>query len=182
MTTQVYELGDVAAILGIEKSRVKNWTIGRPFSVQASLRASFGKGSRNLFGRNDVYCFALVERLIEVGAPVAAIQEMLEVVKPHLASDEFWKNPNWLLVNSTGRAALAYAVRFAAESSPNFKLQPHDEIGSFYGVNLRSLGVAVSKKIDIYRKQQMTSARLSVRKRTKGKMSVTPGSAKKKRT
>jgi hypothetical protein len=171
MSVQIFELADVAAILGIEKSRVKNWTIGRPFSVQASVRASFGKGSRNLFSRNDVYCFALVERLIGVGTPVAAIQQMLEVVKPHLASDDFWKDPNWLLVNHTGRAALAYAISFAAESSANFKLRPQDEIGCFYGVNLRLLGDATSKKIETYIHQQ-TSGRLSVRKTTRGKTAI----------
>ena len=171
MTVQIYELADVAAILGIEKSRVKNWTIGRPFSVQPSVRASFGKGSRNLFSRNDVYCFALVQRLVEAGTPVAAIQKMLDAVKPHLARDDFWKDQNWLFVNHTGRSALAYAVSWVVESSTNFHLQPQDETGCFYGVNLRSLGISVSKKIDTYR-QRMTSARSSIRKRTRGKISI----------
>jgi hypothetical protein len=173
MQIAVFELGEVAAILNLPTTRVKNWTIGRPFSVRPSIRASFGKGSRNLFSKNDVCCLALLERLIGAGASVADIQKMLEAVKPHLAGDDFWKNPNWLLVNRTGRAsfhaALAYAVSFTTESSANFKLQPEDEIGCFYGVNLQSLGEAVSIKIESFMQRQKTSCGLLARKASEGK-------------
>ena len=148
---QIYELGDIAAILGIEKSRVKSWTIGRPFSVRASVRASFGKGSRNLFSRQDVYCFALVHRLNEVGVPVAAIQGMLEKFRPYLLDDAFWKNSGWLFLKRTNRD-----VSYEGDFDPNefgylnIPIKPEDELVCSYAINLKPIADDVSARINVF--------------------------------
>ena len=127
MAIEVFELADVAAILGIEKSRVKYWTIGRPFSVQASVRASFGKGSRNLFSRNDIYCFALVKRLSDVGAPAKAIQDMLEKLAADVAEDAVWQEQRWLFLRRTNRD-VSFTLNFDPEPFGyiNVPIEPGD--------------------------------------------------------
>jgi len=164
---QIYELADVAAILGIAKSRVKNWTIGRPFSLRPSVRASFGKGSRNLFGENDLYCFALIQRLSDVGAPVAAIQSILDK-QWDLARDAFWEDQNWVVIKRQGHHS-SYEVNIAPESTFNVPLEPEDEVFCFYAVNLKSIVDTVSKKINMFRHRQTTPVRPRVKEGAKQK-------------
>ncbi len=59
----VFTLGEVAKVLSVPSSRIKNWTIGRPFHVAPSIVTGRGKGSRNLYSLEDVYFFALLNRL-----------------------------------------------------------------------------------------------------------------------
>lgn len=158
MELQIYELADIAAILDLEKSRVKNWTIGRPFSVHPSVRASFGKGSRNLFSRNDVYCFALVKRLNEIGAPVAAIQQMLQELSDDLAEETFWKDErDWLIIRRNGHGfSSKIDVYDDSFGYINIMLRREDEIVCSYGVNLTSIADATSAGIAGYFGRQTT--------------------------
>lgn len=176
MTIQIYELADIAALLGIEKSRVKNWTIGRPFSIQPSVRASFGKGSRNLFSRNDVYCFALVQRLSEAGAKSADIQGMLEKLKPNLTGDMFWKGGNWLSLKRTNRN-ISCEVTEGPQGIGyiNVPIEPEDEVVCSYGVNLKSIADHVSTKIEMFWHRQDPSGRLREKDPSGSRFRVKPG-------
>ena len=172
MELQIYELADIAAILGLEKARVKNWTIGRPFSVRPSIRASFGKGSRNLFSKNDVYCFALVKRLNEIGTPVEAIQQMLKGgYGAELAEDSSWWQDGgaWLIIERIGssyRIGIQITHKDAAYQTASVTLQPEDEVACCYAVNLKPFADAVSTRIDVFRSHH---EKLSSKKRQKKK-------------
>ena len=155
---QIYELADVAAILGLQKSRVKNWTIGRPFSVRPSVRASFGKGSRNLFSRNDVFSFALVKALNERGAPVDAIQKMLERFAGDLPNDALWKGRTWLVLKRANRDVSCDLFEPEDMGYINLRIEAEDEIVCSYMVNLASIVDAVSEKINALNRQQRKSA------------------------
>src|SRR2546423_1431209 len=82
----VFQLSDVALILDMEETRVKNWTIGRPLAVKPSVRTSSGPGSRNLYSIEDVYLMALADQLCRDGFTTQIAQRALEVVGPHVAS------------------------------------------------------------------------------------------------
>jgi DNA-binding transcriptional MerR regulator len=156
MTGAVYQLADVAAILGMQKSHIKNWTIGRPFSVRASLRSSSGKGSRNLFTRNDVNRFALVRRFHEIGAPVPAIQQMLDELSPELDQEAVWKaskeKTHWVVISREECGHLPYCV-YLAVSFPAISSRLKDDFTSFnsgfcfYAVKLGEVENTVSSKI-----------------------------------
>jgi hypothetical protein len=154
---QIYELADIAAILGLEKARVKNWTIGRPFSVRPSIRPSFGKGTRNLFSKSDVYCFALVKRLNEIGTPVSAIQQMLKDYGAELAEDSrWWGGGAWLVIERLGssdRIGIQVTYKDAAHGHAYMMLRPEDEVACFYAVNLKLLADAISTRIDVFSDQ-----------------------------
>ena len=81
--TTVFMLQEVAEILGMPKSRVKNWTIGRPLRIPPSIQAH-GTGSRNLYGRRDLYSIAIANQLSIDGLTPEAIQNVLDGLGPDL--------------------------------------------------------------------------------------------------
>jgi hypothetical protein len=146
MGLSVYELADIANVLKIEKSRVKNWTIGRPFSVTPSVRISSGKGSRNLFSLTDLYCFALIKHLLELDAPVAAVQEML--ASSLVSEDSFWLRRDWLVITRKGQAT-SYCVALQNDN-PNVVIEPEVKDICIYAVNLKPLADELSLTPDKY--------------------------------
>jgi hypothetical protein len=74
----VFSLGDVADILKVPKTRIKNWTIGRPFKIVPKVLAAHGKGSRNLYSLDDLYLFALVNQLHEDGLSNSVVQLVVD--------------------------------------------------------------------------------------------------------
>jgi hypothetical protein len=161
---EIFELADIAAILGVEKSRVKNWTMGKPFSVRPSVRTSSGTGSSNLFSRNDVYVLALVERLNSAHVPSTEIQRMLEEKRGQLTDDSFWKDHYWVVIRRSGREVW-FDFGFDAQSTINITLDPQNDVTSFEAVNLQSLVEAVSTKIGIRSRSNAVSSRPPKRER-----------------
>lgn len=76
----VFTLGEVAELLQVPKTRIKNWTIGRPLRIVPRILAGQGKGSRNLYSLEDVYVFALVNQLYRDGFTNEAIKYVLDAV------------------------------------------------------------------------------------------------------
>ena len=73
--------------------------------MRPSVRISSGRGSRNLFSRNDLFCFAVIDGLNEIGAPVAAIQKVLEKFSPSVTDDLFCNGQKWVRITRKGRDA-----------------------------------------------------------------------------
>jgi DNA-binding transcriptional MerR regulator len=78
---QIFELSEVADLLDLTPSTVKNWTIGRPLTIKPSIRASRGKGSRNLYSRDDVRVLALAAQLSRDGFAPNTVQKVLKELK-----------------------------------------------------------------------------------------------------
>lgn len=78
---RIFELSEVAEILHLPASRVKNWTIGRPLTITPSVRQAKGTGSRNLYGADDMYLFALAEELNAFGLVPRFTQQVLDRVR-----------------------------------------------------------------------------------------------------
>ena len=76
----VFSLGEVAQLLKVPNTRIKNWTIGRPLRIVPRILAAQGKGSRNLYSLEDVYVFALVNQLYKDGFTSAVIKCVLAEV------------------------------------------------------------------------------------------------------
>ena len=75
----VFTLGEVAELLQAPKTRIKNWTIGRPLRIVPRILAAQGKGSRNLYSVEDVYVFALANQLGKDGFSVKTIDGLLRL-------------------------------------------------------------------------------------------------------
>jgi hypothetical protein len=74
----VFTLAEVAEILQAPKSRIKNWTIGRPLKIIPRVLSAQGKGSRNLFSLDDVYLMAFVNELYNDGLSMKHIEHLVD--------------------------------------------------------------------------------------------------------
>lgn len=84
---KIFELSEVAEILHLPASRIKNWTIGRPLTITPSVRPASGTGSRNLYNTDDVYLFALAEDLNEFGIVPRLTQQVLDRARGRVAQE-----------------------------------------------------------------------------------------------
>lgn len=72
----IFMLSEVAQILKMPESRIKNWTIGRPLRIEPWIVAH-GKGSRNLHSAYDMYRLAIANQMSVGGATPRAIEALL---------------------------------------------------------------------------------------------------------
>ena len=77
-SVKVFTLGEVAEILQAPKSRIKNWTIGRPLKIVPRVLSAQGKGSHNLFSLDDLYVLAFVNQLYTDGLSMSAIEYLVD--------------------------------------------------------------------------------------------------------
>src|SRR5579864_5649661 len=80
MEIKVFELAEMADVLGMPLTKARNWTIGRPLSIPASIRTATGTGSRNLYSIEDVYLMGLANEFSKAGFAAKAIGRLLEAV------------------------------------------------------------------------------------------------------
>jgi hypothetical protein len=78
---QTFEFREMISILGMSFSRAKNWTVGRPFKLEPSIRTASGQGSRNLYSLEDVYLMGIANELSHSGMAAGAIGELVAAVK-----------------------------------------------------------------------------------------------------
>src|ERR1700739_1976201 len=78
---EVFELGEIAKILGMTLTKTKNWTVGRPFKLEPSIKPASGHGTRNLYSLDDVYLMGLANELSKVGMAANAIGKLVEAVR-----------------------------------------------------------------------------------------------------
>jgi hypothetical protein len=81
---QTFEFREMILILGMSPSRAKNWTVGRPFKLEPSIRTATGQGSRNLYSLEDVYLMGIANDLSHAGMAAAAIGKLVAAVKAKL--------------------------------------------------------------------------------------------------
>ena len=81
MPIQTFEFREMIAILGMSPSRAKNWTVGRPFKLEPSIRTASGQGSRNLYSLEDVYLMGIANDLSHLGMAAATIGELVAALK-----------------------------------------------------------------------------------------------------
>ncbi len=74
----LYSFSDVAELVDLPESTVKNWTFGRPLSIVPSIFSGGGKGSRSLYSLYDVWRFAIAKQLVEDGFAPAKLQEVVD--------------------------------------------------------------------------------------------------------
>jgi len=102
MDRQVFEMSEVADIVGAKLATVKNWTIGRPLRIIPSIRIAEGAGRSNLYSLKDIYRFALANELHKAGMTPKRIGDILsKLVGEDLAEIVFikiWHNGRGLTI------------------------------------------------------------------------------------
>jgi len=71
----------MAKVIGMPFAKAKNWTMGRPIRLQASLRSGMGTGSRNLYSLDDVYLMGIAYECSKAGMAAKAVGKLVEAVR-----------------------------------------------------------------------------------------------------
>ena len=90
MEITVFELAEMAEVLKMPLTKARNWTIGRPLSIPASVRTATGTGSRNLYSIEDVYLMGLANEFSKAGFAAKAIGTLLESVDAKRLGEMDW--------------------------------------------------------------------------------------------
>jgi DNA-binding transcriptional MerR regulator len=130
----VFELSEMAALLGMSQVKAKNWTAGRPFKIPASERTATGTGSRNLYSIEDVYLMGLANEFSKAGFAAKAIGRLLtEIDAQRLAQMA------WLTVWRAG--SLKFHVREG-------KGQPPEGVLLYHRVNVGAMVKGIDKEVE----------------------------------
>src|SRR5580658_7884012 len=78
---RTFEFREMIDVLGISATKAKNWTVGRPFRLEPSIRTASGQGSRNLYSLEDVYLMGVANELSHAGMAAAAIGKLVAALK-----------------------------------------------------------------------------------------------------
>ena len=109
---QTFEFREMIAILGMSPSRAKNWTVGRPFKLEPSIRTASGQGSRNLYSLEDVYLMGLADVLSRGGMSAGAIGELVAAVR----AKDGWSDADTLYVSRDPKSA--YRIKHREDRLP----------------------------------------------------------------
>jgi len=99
-------LSDTAKILGLPPSLVKNWTIGRPLTLNPSV-AAHGTGSRNMYSMGDLHRIAIAAQMNADGLAPVVIQAVLDELENAVLAGSFAVVRNTI----AGHAAWSHASR-----------------------------------------------------------------------
>jgi hypothetical protein len=78
---QTFEFREMIDVLGTSATKAKNWTAGRPFKLEPSIRTATGQGSRNLYSLEDVYLMGVANELSHAGMAAAAIGKVMATLQ-----------------------------------------------------------------------------------------------------
>ena len=142
---RVFQLAEVAKLLEMPNSRVKNWTIGRPFRITPSVRVAKGTGSANLYSVHDVYLMAIANQLSVDGLATEIIERTMKKLKPdvELLGTQYTK----LVIHGSGRKREIKLL--GGRLSEGLSLRLATEAGelSRYTLDLRGLRKRVDEQV-----------------------------------
>jgi DNA-binding transcriptional MerR regulator len=129
---EIFSLGEVAEILAIPETRVKNWTIGRPLKIRP-LRAARGTGSRNLYGLHDMHRIAIANQLHKNGFRAEAIQKVLDALGKNFTTSFYMVIPagDWTKNKAKLEVQLVDHAQFMKEGWLSIKRPIASSIGCF---------------------------------------------------
>jgi DNA-binding transcriptional MerR regulator len=135
---EIFELAEMAEVLGMPLTKARNWTIGRPLSIPASIRTATGTGSRNLYSIEDVYLMGLAHEFSKAGFAAKAIGRLLEAVDAKRLAEM-----DWLTVWRAG--TLKFLLREG-------RVQPPEGVLLWHTVNVGGLVKGIDKAVERMRK------------------------------
>jgi len=172
-TPQVFGLNEVVRIVGMSEPSIKFWTAGRRGSalrIRPSVHRATGKGSRNLYSREDVLLFAVARQMRGDGLPSEAIKEVIQLAQDdsgdrkgdfwggiivlarvsetneRTAKENPWPEGEWKAQLLPNRQA----ARACFDSVPGLSIPffPPGPVLSFYALDLKQLVASVDQAID----------------------------------
>ena len=81
----LFTIGQMTEIVGMDSDKIKNWMAGKPFTFKPSAMLASGKGSRNIYNLQDLYLLAVANEFSNAGFAGKAIGRLLDAIRPKLA-------------------------------------------------------------------------------------------------
>lgn len=131
---EVLQLSDIVKVTGLPAHTVRQWSIGRPYQIGASVRGSSHRGVPKLFSADDALKFMVGAQLTRDGFASHAIKVALDRLDAHAHAET--------LEISGGRARLWNVIPSIALAAA----EPEKRI-SIYVLNLRRLRTDLNRKI-----------------------------------
>jgi hypothetical protein len=161
--SRVFFQSEVAALLEMPDSLIKSWTIGRPLRITPQRRAT-GSGTRNLYGREDLYRFAIAKHLSMDGFASHAIQFILDALGNQLSSAGFAIVSGGSKVTTPWRRCIEPKVHLVASAEFEKKRwtlanDPANDSMCFYFLNIRAIVSAVDVRVEGASKRGVATTR-----------------------
>lgn len=131
---EIFELPEMAEVLGMPLTKARNWTIGRPLTIPASVRKATGTGTRNLYNIEDVYLMGLANEFSKAGFAAMAIGRLLKEVDPTKLA-----KMDWLTVWRAG--TLKFHLREG-------KAQPPEGVLLWHTLNVGGMVKGIDKAVE----------------------------------
>jgi hypothetical protein len=80
----LFTIGQMTDIVGMDSDKVKNWMAGKPFTFKPSAISASGKGSRNIYNLQDLHLLAVANEFSKAGFAGKAIGRLLDAIRPKL--------------------------------------------------------------------------------------------------
>ena len=138
---EFFTRGEVAAITGLEKAVIKNWTTGRPLLITPSIKQAKGVGTRNYYSIEDIYLFAVAGALAKKGLPLDQVQAVIDKVRTEW-SRSVYVEANLLIIDDREDwldAELVPERLGLAQYLKDFTSEQDEIITVRYVINLKSL-------------------------------------------
>lgn len=95
----IFDLRDVALIIGVEDYTVKNWTFGKPFSIEPSIRI----GSRTFYDIYDVLTLAIANEMKELNLGFDLLKKVVPLFRDKIEKEsskprQNYESFDWLIV------------------------------------------------------------------------------------
>ena len=81
----LFTIGEMTSIIRMKSDKVKNWMAGKPFKFEPSAKSARGRGSRNIYQRQDLYLLSIANEFSKAGFAGKAIGRLLTAIRPRLA-------------------------------------------------------------------------------------------------
>jgi DNA-binding transcriptional MerR regulator len=144
-------MGEVAEIIGLAQPTVKFWTIGRPVTIKPSVHTARGKGSRNLYNRDDLVLFALAKQMRDDGLPGVATQKAINIVRSDLtvnfvALGRIGKKQEWMV-------EIVQSLRDCFSPTLNVPFFGSNPVTSLYVVDVKQVTARLDQMIRAYERK-----------------------------
>jgi hypothetical protein len=138
---EVLQLSDIVKITRLPAHTVRQWSVGRPYRIGASVRASSHRGVPKLFSPDDALRFAVVAQLTRDGLISRVIKAALDGFRAHAET----------LAITSGRVHWWNVVPFDVWGRAELEVE---EKISVYVLNLARLRDELYRKIAARRENQ----------------------------
>jgi DNA-binding transcriptional MerR regulator len=155
MQIETFERQEIADILGLKYSLLKNWTSGRPLTIKPTIHSPSSPGKQPLYSREDVYRFALARQWSKAGLTFGAVEKILNRLDDSMLRREGRGRLLVAKLNTDSPIVDYYSPNLGARDQQERELRQllllGDDIAGVMTFNLHVMLDWVDRKIEVHK-------------------------------